>query len=153
MGVVQESPSIGATELATISNRVVNCLSRSQNISPNEREIIFQKAAQFVEMAEGGDRIIQTGYLSLNASSNLRSYGWITRGYASARNTSGLPPADQMRQELQELRMRLLALGKGEPIGEDKRKEVKELFAFLKRIALSVDIRPTDKVVIGSFAF
>lgn len=152
MVVSVKSPTIGPTELATIANRVVNCLSRQGQVKPSEREDIFRKAIKFIDMAASGDEIMKTGQLRANASGDLRSYGWITRGFAFLSNKSRKPGTEDFRKELRELRKTLSNLAKGEPVPKDRSNEIKELFAFLRRMALAIDTLPTDKISISPFA-
>jgi len=151
MVVSVRSPTIGPAELATIANRVVNCLSRQGQIQPNERENIFSKAIKFVGVAEGGDEIMKTGRLRSNASDNLRSYGWITQAFAFLSSKSQRPSPEDFAKDLKELRKTLAALAEGKSIPKDRNDEVKELFTFLRRIALAINTLPTDKITIGSF--
>jgi len=152
MAVCVKAATIGPTELATIANRVVNCLSRQGQVEPSEREDIFRKAIKFIDMAEGGDEIMKTGQLRANASDDLRSYGWITRAFAFLSNKSGKPSAEDFREELRELRRTLSNLAEGEPVPKDRSHEIKELFAFLRKMALAIDTLPTDKISISPFA-
>jgi len=152
MVVSVKSPTIGPAELATIANRVVNCLSRQGQVKPSEREDIFRKAIKFIDMAASGDEIMKTGQLRANASGDLRSYGWITRGFVFLSNKSGKPGTEDFREELRKLRKTLSNLEAGEPVPKDRSDEIKELFAFLRRMALAIDALPTDKISISPFA-
>ena len=151
MVVSIKSHAMGPSQLATISNRVVNCLSRQGQVEPSEREYIFSKAITFVGVAEGGDEIMKTGRLRSNASDSLRSYGWITRAFAFLSSKSQKPSSEDFAKDLKELRNTLAALAEGKSIPKDRSDEVKELFTFLRRIALAIDTLPTDKITIGSF--
>lgn len=148
MVVSVRSPTIGPAELATIANRVVNCLSRRDEAKPNEREDIFRKAIKFIDIAHCGDEIMRTGKLRANASDNLRTYGWFTRAFASLSSRHEVPRTEDFTEHLKELREILSDLGEGKPVPKDKSDQVKELFTFLRRIALAIDTLPTDKITI-----
>ena len=147
MVVSDRSSTISPAELATIANRVVNCLSR-QGLRPNEREVIFGKAIKFVDVAESGNEIMKTGKLRANASNSLKSYGWITRAFAFLSYKSGRPSVEDFSEDLKELRKTLSNLREGKPVPKDTSDEVKELFIFLRKIALAIDVLPTDKIKI-----
>jgi|GEM_PF-6915703 len=148
MVISVRSHAIGPAELATIANRVVNCLSRLQEINPKESADIFGKAIEFIEMADRGDDIMKTGKLRANASDSLKNYGWLTR--AISLSSSGLKRAETegFSDELKELRDTITSLAEGKTVPREKIDEVKDLFIFLRKIALAVDTSPTDKITV-----
>ncbi len=148
MVVSVRSRAIGPAELATIANRVVNCLSRLEEAQPSERTDIFQKAIGFIDMADRGDDIMKTGKLRANASDSLRNYGWLTRAFILSSNRHRTTETKDFSDDLKELNNTVSRLGEGKPVPREKIDEVKELFTFLRKIALAVDTLPTDEITI-----
>lgn len=148
MVVSVRSRAIGPAELATIANRVVNCLSRLDEIQPNERTDIFRKAIEFIAMADRGDEIMKTGKLRANASDSLRNYGWLTRAFILSSNRHRTTETEDFSDALRELHNTVSCLEEGKPVPKEKIDEVKELFSFLRKIALAIDTLPTDEITI-----
>lgn len=148
MAVSVKSHAIGPAELATIANRVVNCLSRLEAAKPNERTNIFKKAIDFIDMADRGDEIMKTGKLRANASDSLRNYGWFTRAFVSSSSKRKAKTTEDFSHYLKELRNTVSSIEERKPVPQEKIDEVKELFAYLRKIALAVDTLPTDKITI-----
>jgi len=148
MVVSVRSHAIGPAELATIANRVVNCLSRLKEAQPNERADIFKKAIEFVEMADRGDQIMKTGKLRASASDSLRNYGWLTRALTLSASNRKVKKTEDFSKYLAELRNTVSNLKDGNPVPKEKIEEVKDLFAFLRKIALAIDTLPTDRIAI-----
>ncbi len=149
MMVVSARPyAISPAELATVANRVVNCLPMLSKIQPREREGILGKAIEFIGMVGRGEQIMKTGQLRANASDSLRNYGWFTRAFSLSSRRHEVSSKQDFSDELRQLRDTLTALRNGETMPDEKIAEIKELFAYLCKIALSVDNVPTDKLTI-----
>jgi len=148
MVVSVRSHVIGPAELATIANRVVNCLSRLGDAQPNERTDIFRKAIDFIGTVDHGDEIMRTGKLRANASDSLRNYGWLTRALTLSSSKRRAENTEDFSAYLKELRNTVSSLGEGKLVPEEKIDEVKELFTFLRKIALAIDTLPTDKITV-----
>ncbi|MBI4186657.1 MAG: hypothetical protein HY530_04010 [Chloroflexi bacterium] len=142
------SRAIGPAELATIANRVVNCISRLEEAKPNERTAIFKKAIEFIDIADRGAEIMETGRLRANASDSLRSYGWFTRALTLSAGKHRTEKTEDFSDYLKELHKTVSSLGEGKSVPKEKIDEVKELFTFLRKIALAVDTLPTDKITV-----
>jgi len=110
MVVSVRSHAIGPAELATIANRVVNCLSRPEVVQPNERADIFKKAIEFIDIADRGDDIMKTGKLRANASDSLRSYGWFTRAFLLSSSKRRTQNTEEFSHYLKQLRNTLSGL-------------------------------------------
>lgn len=139
---------IGSAELATISNRVVNCLSKE--CEPSESRYVFERALKFVEMAWHGQDIMKTGRLSANASDSLKTYGFVTQAFTSLPRSSRKQRPGDFSKQLDELRSSLSQLAEGRQVSMDNSQVVKELFSYLRKLALSIDTLPTDNVIISS---
>ena len=148
MVVSVRTRAIGPTELATIANRVVNCISRVEEAQPNERADIFKKALEFIDMANRGDEIMKTGKLRANASDSLRNYGWLTRALTLSASNRRVKKTEDFSKYLTELHKTVSNLKDGEPVPKEKIDEVKDLFAFLRKIALAIDTLPTDRITV-----
>lgn len=148
MVVSARSHAISPAELATIANRVVNSLSMLQTLQVDERKEIVGKAIEFIEMAAHGDQIMKTGQLRANASDSLRNYGWLTRAFSLSSPNSKVLSTEDFTNELEELHNTLADIWGGKPISKEKIDGIKELFKFLRKIALGIDTLPTDKVIV-----
>ncbi len=140
--------AISPAELATISSRVVNCLSMLSKIQKREREDILGKAIEFIEVVDRGDQIMKTGQLRANASDSLRNYGWFTRAFSLLSHRPEALETQDFSDELLQIRNTLTALKEGGTVTSAKMDEMKRLFAYLCKIALAVDNSPTDKLTI-----
>jgi len=148
MVVSVRSRAIGPAELATIANRVVNCISRVEEVQPNERTAIFKKAIEFIDMANLGDDIMKTGKLRANASDSLRNYGWLTHAFVLSSSKRRTEKTEDFSDYLKDLRNAVSRLEEGKSVPKEKIGEVKELFIFLRKIALAIDTLPTDKITV-----
>ncbi|MDH5694996.1 MAG: hypothetical protein OEZ00_00055 [Dehalococcoidia bacterium] len=148
MVVSVRTRAIGPAELATIANRVVNCISRLEEAQPNERTAIFKKAIEFIDTASLGDAIMKTGKLRANASDSLRNYGWFTRALTLSSSNRRTEKTEDFSAYLKELRNTVSSLEEGKSVPKEKIDEVKDLFAFLRKIALAIDTLPTDKITV-----
>ncbi len=142
------SRAIGPAELATIANRVVNCISRLEEAQPNERTAIFKKAIEFIDMADRGAEVMKTGKLSANASDSLRNYGWFTRALTLSSSERRTEKTEDFSAYLKELRNTVSSLEEGLSVPKEKIDGVKKLFTFLREIALAIDTLPTDKFTV-----
>ncbi len=142
------SRTIGPAELATIANRVVNCVSRLEEAQPNERAAIFKKAIEFIDTADHGAEVMKTGRLSANASDSLRNYGWFTRALTLSSSKCRTEKTEDFSDYLKELRNTVSSLQEGKSVPKEKIDEVKELFTLLRKIALAIDTLPTDKITV-----
>jgi len=140
--------AIGPAELATIANRVVNCISRLEEAPQEERAAIFKKAIEFIDMAYRGDDIMKTGQLRANASDSLRNYGWFTHALTLSSSNRRTKKTDDFSAYLKELRNTVSSLEEGKSVPKEKINEVKDLFAVLRKIALSIDTLPTDEITV-----
>ena len=148
MAVSVRSRVIGPAELATIANRVVNCISRLEEAQPNERTAIFKKAIEFIDIADRGAEIMETGRLRANASDSLRNYGWFTRAFILSSSKRKTEKIEDFSDYLKELRNTVSSLEEGKSVPKEKIDGVKKLFTFLREIALAVDTLPTDKITV-----
>lgn len=148
MAISVKRPTLGHVELSFVSDRVVNCLSRQTQITPSERAGVFAKAAKFLDAALQGDEILKTGKLNVNASNQLRNFGWTAQAYAILASRYERPKSDDLVSSLKEFRDILSVLAEGQTVEDSKLEQVQDLFALMRDIALTVDTQSTDDIAI-----
>ena len=91
---------------------------------------------------------MKTGKLRANASDNLRNYGWLTRALTLSASNRMVKMTEDFSKYLTELYKTVSSLRDGEPVPKEKIDEVKDLFVFLRKIALAIDTLPTDRITV-----